>query len=786
MNEKQDSGTASDIPLQLPLFLTDDLVIFPGVLSPVLVQDKEHINLINEVLDTENKLLTVALRKPVRQRTKKSRKPFSVGCVALIVKMSRIPDGSIRLLLQGLGRVTIGSMEMTKDGFSIVRLTHLKAKPAEGIRIEALVRNLKEEFSEIIDKAQYLPSEVKVALINISQPGALADYIISNLNIKPEERQEILSAVEIEDRLTKVSRLVTRELEIIRLGSKIQDEVSSTIERNQQEYFLREQLKAIRRELGEDQEGAEVKELKERLEKFDAPEKVKETAEREIDRLSRMNPSSADYNVGRTYIDWLFDLPWHVSTKDKLDVVEAKRILDKDHYGLNDVKERILEYLAVKKLNPDGRASILCFIGPPGVGKTSIGKSIALAMDRKFQRMSLGGLRDEAEIRGHRRTYIGALPGRIIQNLKRAESNNPVFMLDEIDKLGSDFRGDPASAMLEVLDPEQNFAFQDNYLELDFDLSNVMFITTANYLETIPPPLLDRMEIIKLPGYITPEKVQIARRYLVPRQIKQNGLSNKQIKFTDKGLEHIVVYYTREAGVRTLERTIGKVCRKIAVKVSAGARKKFNISTRNLQDYLGASRILPHLLHRKPLVGIATGLAWTTGGGVMLNIEAISMPGEGRITITGRLGEVMMESAIIGMSLLKSRADSLQIPQDYFKTHDFHLHIPEGATPKDGPSAGITITTALASLFTGKPIRHDVAMTGEITLEGRVLPIGGLREKSVAAARGHMKMVICPSDNRIDLDEIPDIIQEKLEFRFVDDIDEVLKIMLLPQKKGKR
>ena len=786
MNEKQDSGDAPDIPLQLPLFLTDDLVIFPGVLSPVLVQEKEQIDLINEVLDTENKLLTVALRKAVGQRTKKSQKPYSVGCVALIVRMARIPDGSVRLLLQGLGRVSIDGMETTKDGFSIARLTHLKAKPAEGMRIEALVRNLKEEFSEIIDKAQYLPSEVKVALINISQPGALADYIASNLNVKPEERQEILSAVEIEDRLTKVSRLVARELEIIRLGSKIQDEVSSTIEHNQKEYFLREQLKAIRRELGEDQEGAEVKELKERLAKFDAPEKVMEAAEREIDRLSRMNPSSADYNVGRTYIDWLFDLPWHVSTKDKLDVVEAKRILDRDHYGLNDVKERILEYLAVKKLKPDGRASILCFIGPPGVGKTSIGQSIASAMGRKFQRMSLGGLRDEAEIRGHRRTYIGALPGRIILNLKRAGSNNPVFMLDEIDKLGNDFRGDPASAMLEVLDPEQNFAFQDNYLELDFDLSNVMFITTANYLETIPSPLLDRMELIKLSGYITPEKVQIARRYLVPRQIEQNGLSSKRIKFTDKCLENIVVYYTREAGVRTLERTIGKVCRKVAVEVSTGVRKRFNISTRNLQEYLGAPWIMPDLFHRKPLVGIATGLAWTAGGGVMLNIEAISMPGEGRITITGRLGEVMMESAIIGMSLLKSRADRLKIPQGYFRKHDFHLHIPEGATPKDGPSAGITITTALASLFTGKPIRHDVAMTGEITLEGRVLPIGGLREKSVAAARGHMRMVICPSDNRSDLDEIPDIIKEKLEFKFVNDIDEVLKIMLLPQKKRKR
>ncbi len=785
MNEEQLDSLAPEIPMQLPLFLTNDLIIFPGVLSPIIVQENDAIQLFNEVLTSENKLLTVALKKPGKEPGERVEEPYPIGCVALVLKMARVPDGSIRLLLQGLGRVKIKNIEQSPTGVKVVSMAHVKPVRAKGIRVEALARNLKEEFSEIIDKAQQLPAEMKVALININDPGALADFITSNLNIKPDERQEILSAVDVEERLAKVSKLVTKELQIIRLGSQIQSEVSATIEKNQREYFLREQLKAIRRELGEDQENTDITELMERLEELDAPEKVKETAEKEIERLKRMNPAAADYNVSRNYIDWILDLPWNESSEDRIEIAIAKRILNRDHYGLNDVKERILEYLAVRKLKPEGRGSILCFVGPPGVGKTSIGKSIASAMGRKFVRMSLGGMRDEAEIRGHRRTYIGALPGRIIQNLKRAGTNNPVFMLDEIDKLGTDFRGDPSSAMLEVLDPEQNFAFQDNYLELDFDLSKVMFITTANHLETIPSPLRDRMEIIKLPGYITPEKVQIARRYLLPRQIEQNGLSSRQLSFTDKALERTAVYYTREAGVRTLERTIGRVCRKVAVKVAAGESGKTRITTRNLQDFLGAPKVMPELYQRKPQVGVATGLAWTPVGGVLLRIEAISMPGEGHIKITGRLGEVMMESASIAMSLIKHQADKLKIPYEMFKSNDVHIHIPEGATPKDGPSAGITITTALASLFTGRPIRHDIAMTGEITLEGEVLPIGGLREKSVAAARGHMKMIVCPSANQVDLEEIPDIVREKLEFKFVETIDEVLRMMLLPKPKRK-
>jgi len=785
MSEEIVEREIQNIPQKLPLFLTDNIVVFPGIITPIAVSQKTQINLINEALEDANKLMVVALKKPGKVRGERLNDPYTVGCAAFVYKMWRMPDESIRMLLQGISRIRIDNIESGTDEIQHASITHLKDQPEDNLRIKALIRTLKDKFGEVIDKQQNLPAELKIAMLNIIEPGALADFIASNLNITVDQRQEILSALELETRLTLILLMLGKELDLVRLGEKIQGEVSESIENNQREYFLREQMAAIRRELGEDQENTDINELTERLKEFDASEKVKETAEKEIEKLSRMNPASAEYNVIRTYIDWLFDLPWNKSTADELKINDAREILDRDHYGLQDVKDRILEYLAVKKLKPDSKGSIVCFVGPPGVGKTSIGKSIAESMGRKFVRMSLGGLRDEAEIRGHRRTYIGALPGRIIQNLKRAGSNNPLFMLDEIDKLGADFRGDPASAMLEVLDPEQNHAFQDNYLELDFDLSKVMFIVTANYLETIPPPLRDRMEIIKLPGYVTPEKIQIARRYLVPRQIEQNGLLAKRISFTDKALEQIIVYYTREAGVRTLERTIGKICRKIAVEVAGGSKKKYKISVRNVSEYLGASRITPDLFNRKPQVGVATGLAWTSVGGVMLRIEAISMPGDGRVQVTGRLGDVMKESASIALSYMKAHAVEFDIPEEYFKKHDIHVHIPEGATPKDGPSAGVTLTTALASLITGRPVRHDIAMTGEITLEGDVLPIGGLREKSVAAARGRMKMVLCPAANEADLEDIPDIVKQKMEFKFVTSIDEVLKTALLPKRKGK-
>jgi len=782
---------ASEEGKRLPLFLTDDLVIFPGVITPVMVVGDEQVKLVNEALNVSDKMMAVALRQPLGEGDKRSDDPYLVGCSATIVKMLRIPDGTLRLLMQGVSRIRIEKILDDPNVGMMVLAIPMDPIPSVGARAEAMSRRVRDQFTEVVDIAPYLPYEMKVALVNISDAGALCDFIAANLNLKPDERQEVLAVPAVAERLNIISRLVDRELNILRLGSQIQQEVSGEIEKNQREYFLREQLKAIRKELNEDQEGAETRELKEKLEKLDAPEKVKEVAGRELERLSKMNAASAEYNVIRTYLDWIFDLPWNVASSDSIDIAKAREILDRDHYGLDDVKDRILEYLAVKKLKGEGRGSIVCFTGPPGVGKTSIGKSIAEAMGRKFVRMSLGGLRDEAEIRGHRRTYIGALPGRIIQNLRKAGTNNPVFMLDEIDKLGQDFRGDPASAMLEVLDPEQNFAFQDNYMELDFDLSKVMFITTSNYLETIPPPLRDRMEIIKLPGYITPEKLQIAKRYLVPRQISENGLKPGDVTFTDPTLENLIIYYTREAGVRTLERTIGKVCRKVALEVASGSKtKKFGITTLNLEKYLGPARVMPDLQGRAPRVGVATGLAWTAVGGVMLQIEVISMPGEGRMNVTGQLGDVMKESAEIAMSYLRSHAERWRISREYLKKHDFHLHIPEGATPKDGPSAGVTLTTAMASLFTGRPVRHDIAMTGEITLQGQVLPIGGLREKSVAAGRGRMRMVICPEGNRADMEEIPKIVREKMEFKFVSSLDEVLRLALLPRpavpKSGKK
>ena len=771
----------------MPLFLTDELVVFPGVITPVVVNDEVQIKMVNEALNVSNKTMAVSLRMPASEDDKRLDIPYAIGCAASIVKMLRIPDGSLRLLLQGGTRIRISDILDDAELGRVARVTPLEPTTITGPRIEALTRKIRDEFTEVIDIAPYLPYEMKVALINISDPGTMADFIAANLNIRPDERQEVLAAVEIPDRLALISRLVDRELTILKLGTKIQQEVSGTIEKNQREYFLREQMKAIRKELGEDNEGAEVREFNERLAKLDAPDPVKEAVKKEIEKIGRMNPASAEYTVSHTYLDWLFDVPWKVSDPDNIDIAQARKILDRDHYGLDDVKDRILEFLAVKKLKGGGRGSIVCLSGPPGVGKTSIGKSIAEAMGKKFVRMSLGGLRDEAEIRGHRRTYIGALPGRIIQNIKKAGTNNPVFMLDEIDKLGTDFRGDPASAMLEVLDPEQNFAFQDNYLEVEFDLSKVMFITTANYLETIPPPLRDRMDIIKLPGYVTPEKLMIAKRYIVPRQIAENGLKAGQVTFTDRTIENVIVYYTREAGVRTLERTIGKVCRKIALEVASGNESKsFLVNTKNLEKYLGAARISPDLQGRTPRIGVATGLAWTSVGGVMLQIEIIAMPGEGRMKVTGQLGDVMKESAEIAMSYLRAHADRLKIPRESFKKFDIHLHIPEGATPKDGPSAGVTLTTALASLYTGRPVRHDLAMTGEITLQGQVLPIGGLREKSVAAARGHMKTVVCPEGNRADLEEIPEIVKSKMEFKFVTTLDEVLKLALLPKASLKK
>jgi ATP-dependent Lon protease len=628
----------------------------------------------------------------------------------------------------------------------------------------------------------YLPEELQLMVANVEDPSTLANLIAGALRLKTEEKQELLEERDVAKRLRRLSEILARELEVVAIGSKIQSQVQSELEKGQREYFLRQQLKAIQEELGEtDEVQAEIIELRQQIDAIDFPEEVRKQADRELARLARLQPAMAEYGVVRGYLDWIVALPWDKSTEDNLDLVHAREVLDADHYDIEQVKDRILEFLAVRSLKPDARGSILCFVGPPGVGKTSLGRSIARALGREFERMSVGGVRDEAEIRGHRRTYIGAMPGTIIRALRDAGANNPLLMIDEIDKLGADFRGDPASAMLEVLDPEQNHSFRDHYLDLPFDLSNVMFVTTANTLETIPGPLRDRMEVIQLAGYTEAEKLEIARRYLVGRQIERNGLRPGQIAFSDSALRAIISDYTREAGVRQLEREIGTVCRKIARQVAEGkVKRKVTITEPRVHEVLGKRRFFSESRRRTARPGVATGLAWTPVGGEVLFIEATAMPGRGGLTITGQLGDVMKESAQAALSYVRSDAASLlpDLPSDWFATQDIHIHVPAGATPKDGPSAGVAIVTALTSLLTGRPVRSDVAMTGEITLTGQVLPIGGLREKALAAQRGGIKTVIAPARNEQDIDEIPEHLRKDLNFVFVSEVDRVLEVAL--------
>ncbi|MCJ7813518.1 endopeptidase La, partial [bacterium] len=655
---------------------------------------------------------------------------------------------------------------------------------SHSVKIEALVREVTELFQQIVTISPFLPDELGTAITNVDNPGRLTDLITSNLNIDISERQAILETLDVENRLIKLLIYLNKELELLKLGSKIQSEVKSKIEEGQKEYFLREQMKAIQKELGEkDERTAEVEELKKRIEEAGMPQEAKEQAEKELDRLAKMPPQAAEYTVSRTYLDWLVGLPWNKSTEDTLDIVKAKEILDEDHYNLADVKDRILEFLAVRKLKSSSKGPILCLVGPPGVGKTSLGRSIARAMGRKFIRYSLGGMRDEAEIRGHRRTYIGSLPGRIIQGIKRTGSNNPVFMLDEIDKVGMDFRGDPASALLEVLDPEQNYSFSDYYLEVSFDLSKVMFITTANVLETIPKPLMDRMEVLRLPGYIDAEKIEIAKRYLILRQKNENGLKKEEIRFERSVIRKIIAEYTREAGVRNLEREIGTCCRKVARMIAEGKEKKMKITPENLSTFLGPQKFFSEVAQRKDEVGVATGLAWTPVGGVILFVEATAMPGSKELVLTGQLGDVMKESAQAALSFIRSHAKGLDIQEDFFQNKDIHIHIPEGATPKDGPSAGVTLATALVSLLTGKSVKHDIAMTGEITLRGKVLPVGGIKEKVLAARRSGIRRVILPRLNEKDLDEIPDNVREKMTFYLVEWLHEVFNLTLKENRK---
>jgi len=774
---EMDKESDFSIPENIGVLPIRDTVIYPYMVAPLVIAREKSVRLIDDALSS-NRIIGVIAQKRAEIDAPNAGDLYSFGVAATILKMLKFPDGTIRLLIQGLSRIEVKEWTASEPYFQ-ARINIIKEIEDQSIEVEALSRNLLETFNRIVDLAPHLPDELHVAAMNLQDPSKMADLIAANINLSVSDKQAILETVDIKERMKKLTILLNRELDVLEIGSKIQSQVKTEIDKNQREYVLREQMKAIQRELGEtDDRMQEVAELEAKIKEAGMPEAVEKEALKELNRLSKMPPAAAEYTVSRTYIDYLIALPWNKKTKDNLDIKEAARILDEDHYDLHKIKDRILEYLSVRKLKPDMKGSILCFSGPPGVGKTSLGKSIARAMGRKFIRISLGGVRDEAEIRGHRRTYIGALPGRIVQGIRRAESANPVFMLDEIDKLGTDFRGDPASALLEVLDPEQNNAFVDHYLDVPFDLSNVMFITTANVLDTIPAPLRDRMEILNLPGYTEEEKVQIARKYLFPKQVAEHGLKEEHVLLDDSTLKDIISRYTREAGVRNLERELGNICRKIARRMAEGNRRPVKVTSKNLNVFLGNQVFFSEVAEKKDEAGVATGLAWTQYGGEILTIEATRMPGNKGLILTGQLGDVMKESAQAALSYIRSKAKDLGIQEDFFDKSDLHIHVPAGAIPKDGPSAGITMATAIASLVSGKPVRHDLAMTGEITLRGKVLPIGGLKEKILAARRAGIKVVIFPEKNKKDLDDIPEEIRREMEFHMVSSADEVLSIAM--------
>lgn len=765
----------SEVMPILPLY---DAVLFPKMVLPLVAMQKDSVQLIDEAM-TKDRIIGLLVSKKSESETGSAEDDlYTVGTSAFIMKMAKTEDNKSQMLVQGLGRFKVTEFVEGKP-YLAAKVEHITDDEKKDKEIEALMANLIGVFTKIVEYSPGLPQEIAAMAKSISEPGILADMVASTINATLEEKQLILETIEIKERLKEVNRLANYQTEILELGRKIQTQVKGDMDKQQKEYYLRQQLKAIKEELGEkDETGVEVEDYREKIEQKNLPHEAKKEAERELERLAKMHPSSSEYTVVSTYLDWLTDLPWNESTKDNLDIKKARKILDEDHYGLEKAKKRIIEYLAVRKLNPSSKGPILCFAGPPGTGKTSLGRSIARALGRKFIRISLGGVRDEAEIRGHRRTYVGALPGRIIQGIRRAESNNPVFMLDEIDKVGSDFRGDPSSALLEVLDPEQNFSFSDHYLDVPFDLSKVMFITTANILDTIPPPLRDRMEVLQLLGYILDDKIKIANQYLIPRQMKENGLKQGQITFTRGAIKKIITDYTREAGLRNLEREIANVCRGVAAKIAEGETSSVNIKVIHIQNYLGPPRFTSEVAIRTSTPGVATGLAWTQTGGEILFVEATGMRGKGGWTLTGQLGDVMKESAVAALSYIRANAASLNIDEDYFQTHDIHIHVPAGAIPKDGPSAGVTMLTALASLLTGRTVRTEVAMTGEITLRGQVLPVGGIKEKVLAAQRAGIKKIILPKRNSKDLDDVPKKIQKGIQFHFADDMMEVLKIAL--------
>jgi ATP-dependent Lon protease len=773
-----------ELPHEVGVLPLRDTVTFPDMLIPLNIGQPRSVELINEVLRGDRSIAMVASRT-TEAETPTPEDLYTVGVLGTVARMIRVPDGTLRVLIQGGQRIRVESWLRTEP-YLVAEIAEAPDVVNQTPELVALMRNVQNTFNDIVEQVPYLPEELQVMVANVDDPSVLAHLIAGALRIKTEEKQALLEELDVAKRLRRLSEILARELEVVAIGSKIQSQVQSELDKGQREYFLRQQLKAIQEELGEaDEVQAEANELRERLDAIELPEVVRKQVDRELARLGRLQPAMAEYGVVRGYLEWIAALPWDKSTEDNLDLEHARKILDEDHYDIEQVKNRILEFLAVRRLKggrgSDSAGSIMCFVGPPGVGKTSLGRSMARALGRSFERISVGGVRDEAEIRGHRRTYIGAMPGVIIRALRDAGARNPLLMIDEIDKMGADFRGDPSSAMLEVLDPEQNHAFRDHYLDLPFDLSDAMFVTTANTLDTIPGPLRDRMEVIQLAGYTEEEKLEIAKRYLVSRQIDRNGLSKSRIAFTDPALRVVIGDYTREAGVRQLEREIGTICRKVARQVAEGtAKRKLTITEPRVRELLGKRKFFHDTRRRTARPGVATGLAWTPVGGEVLFIEATAMPGAGKLTITGQLGEVMQESAQAALSYMRSNVGDLVpgLPEDWFAVHDIHIHVPAGATPKDGPSAGVAMATALASLLSGRAVRSEVAMTGEITLTGQVLPIGGLKEKALAAQRGGIRVVIAPALNEQDADEIPEHLRKDLEFRFVSTIEEALETAL--------
>ena len=771
--------SARALPETLPILGLSDIVIFPGMVAPLLVETPQSTKLIDDVVGGD-RLLGVVLQRNAEAENPLPHEMHEVGCAARVLKMLKFPDNTVRVLIEGLWRIQIKEYPTT-DPYLSARFELVKDLKEDSVELTAMMRNAQSQFQEIIKLSPALSEQIKIAALNTEDPGHFADLVAVNLNLSLEERQKLLETNSVKERLTRLLPMLNREHEVLTLSSKIQSDVATSISKTQRDFFLREQMRAIQRELGEsDPNATEIRMLREKIEQTPLPPEPKAVATQELERLQQMPPAAAEYGVSRHYLDWILSLPWMKETEDKIDLADAERILNEQHFGLTKVKDRLLEFLAVIKRRKQIKGPILCLVGPPGVGKTSLGRSVAEALGRKFARISLGGMRDEAEIRGHRRTYVGALPGRIIQTLRRVESRNPVIMLDELDKVGADFRGDPASALLEVLDPAQNNTFTDHYLDLPFDLSRVLFLTTANWLEPVHPALRDRLEVIELPSYTESEKLQIAKRYLLPRQLEEHGLTKQEVRIPDATLRRVIHDYTREAGVRQLERELAALSRKATRRIASDghAGKPLLMAPESLKGYLGAARFMNETAETIKECGIATGLAWTPVGGEILFIEATRMPGKGGLLLTGSLGEVMKESAQTAVSYLRSQAKSLGIDMVDYAKYDLHIHVPAGATPKDGPSAGVTVVAALASLLTRRRVRSDVAMTGEISLRGRVMRVGGIKEKVLAAARFGIKQVILPEQCRADWSEVPEEVRHKLKVHFIRHISEMLPLAL--------